>query len=786
VIIGWEDTMRAYPHRLCFLLLGLLAVSLTLPSGAFAQSSDLTPNPAAEQWVSEQIAKGEIADLQTRFPNEEDRVLSADFLMKLLENPDIEITRYGIRIQRAVFDDPLQLAYIEVDHQLWLEDCKFKSDVNLYESHFTGDLFLRGSTFSSAVNLGFSRIEGNLVADDAKFLDKELTANFNSMKVDGLVSLQRAEFAGTADFIGATIGSTFQANGAKFTNPGRWANFSSMKVVGLVSLQKAEFSGSVYFIGTNVGNTFEANEAKFINTELPASFNSMIVGGSVFLPKAEFAGTVDFIGATIGGTFLADETKFTNPERWVSFSSMKVVGLVSLKKAEFSGSVYFIDTNVGGSFEANEAKFTSTEQVASFNSMKVNGPVFLLRADFAGPVDFVRAYVGGNLEANDARFNNKDRGQSVNFESMQVDGDIFLNRVVFAGPVSFNFVEVKSNFLANNAEFQSGDDEPSFNNMIVRRESWFDGTIFKQGADFDNAVFLDLTIRGVNPGTMHISNLRLNQTIVERKLHLESLQVQNLYSRSLVVHGLTNIRNVNFLDSADFENSRFGDLYVEDVNWPSGLRNINLGGMSYQNIQIILESNEDDAWKELITLIDKSKYNAQAYTTLENYFLQQGYTERADAVYIAYKQRERREALKPGSIGWLSNLVLEVFVKYGRNPGLALYWSIFVIGLGWAIFRQPEGMVSLSKREIIGPKVGKRRALSRRIPMRMISSQHEVPYSPFWYSLDLFIPFVDLGFDDKWSPKPTRTLAVVYAKLHMLAGWILIPIGLLAITGVIK
>ena len=62
--------MREYPYRFCFLLMVILAVSLTLPSRAFAQSGDLAPNPAAEQWVSEQIARGEIADLQIRFPNE--------------------------------------------------------------------------------------------------------------------------------------------------------------------------------------------------------------------------------------------------------------------------------------------------------------------------------------------------------------------------------------------------------------------------------------------------------------------------------------------------------------------------------------------------------------------------------------------------------------------------------------------------------------------------------------------------------------------------------------------
>ncbi|HJR82049.1 MAG TPA: hypothetical protein VJ821_18390 [Anaerolineales bacterium] len=730
--------MRKHLYRSCFVLIGILIASLALPSKAFAQSGDLTPNPAAEQWVLEQIALGNIANLQNQFPNEEDRVLRGDFMVELLENPAIEIPRYGIDIRNAVFDGPLDLQYLTVDYPLWLVDCKFNDGLYLYQSHFTRDLYLRGSTFSAVVDLAFSKIDGNLVADDAKFLDVEQGADFNSIRVDGLVALQEAEFAGPVDFIGAQIGITFDAEGASFNNKEESAVFDSMRVNGGVFLQGAKFWGPVSFIAARVESTFDARESSFKNKENPAIFNSMIVGGSLFLQNVEFAGAVNF--------------------------------------------AY---TQIGRSFEANKAHFQNKERPASFNSMKVNGPVFLTEAEFEGPVDFIRAQIGSNLAANDVRFNNQDNDKQVEFESMKVEGHVFLNRTVFAGPVSFRFVEIQNNFDASNAEFQSKDSGPNFNNMIVRQAATFVGTKFQKDADFNNAVFLDLIILGEASAPIQISDLHLSQTLIERELYLESVEIQNLYSGSLVVRGLTNIRKVSFLNSADFENSQFGNLYVENVNWPEGLANINLGGMSYQNIEMILEA-DGDAWEELIELVDRSAYNAQAYTTLENYFLQQGYADRADEVYIAYKKREFKEALSRFSMGWWSNLFLWS-VGYGRKPGFVLIGALLFIIVGWLfVFRKPEGMVSLSKHEIIGPKVGNHGTLSRKIPMRVISSQHEIPYNPFWYSLDLFIPFIDLGFDDKWSPRPNRKWAIAYAKLHMLAGWVLLPIGLLAITGVIK
>jgi hypothetical protein len=57
-------------------------------------------------------------------------------------------------------------------------------------------------------------------------------------------------------------------------------------------------------------------------------------------------------------------------------------------------------------------------------------------------------------------------------------------------------------------------------------------------------------------------------------------------------------------------------------------------------------------------------------------------------------------------------------------------------------------------------------------------------YRPFLYSLDLFLPFVDLGYAKVWKPTPERKFARAYAKIHQYVAWILIPIALLAIAGV--
>jgi hypothetical protein len=59
-------------------------------------------------------------------------------------------------------------------------------------------------------------------------------------------------------------------------------------------------------------------------------------------------------------------------------------------------------------------------------------------------------------------------------------------------------------------------------------------------------------------------------------------------------------------------------------------------------------------------------------------------------------------------------------------------------------------------------------------------------YSRFWYSLGLFLPFVDLQADKVWKPKADQTFLRNYMRVHIMLGWILIPIVLAALTGLIK
>lgn len=59
-------------------------------------------------------------------------------------------------------------------------------------------------------------------------------------------------------------------------------------------------------------------------------------------------------------------------------------------------------------------------------------------------------------------------------------------------------------------------------------------------------------------------------------------------------------------------------------------------------------------------------------------------------------------------------------------------------------------------------------------------------YHAFWYSLDQFVPLVDLKASDEWSPDPLHRFAWHYLVIHKIVGAILVPIGLAALGGVVN
>jgi hypothetical protein len=169
----------------------------------------------------------------------------------------------------------------------------------------------------------------------------------------------------------------------------------------------------------------------------------------------------------------------------------------------------------------------------------------------------------------------------------------------------------------------------------------------------------------------------------------------------------------------------------------------------------------DELYQALIrNWLDKAGYAARPYQQLERSFADAGRPDLADFAFESMKDHERNQG-RLSLLGRIRSWIFSLSVRYGREPSRAFIASLLVVVFGYFVFRQPN-----------------------RVEPRRSEDKDKI-YDPFWYSLVLFLPLSTLPDSDTWVPKETDSARRFYARVHALLGWILIPVGLAAISGLI-
>jgi hypothetical protein len=281
-----------------------------------------------------------------------------------------------------------------------------------------------------------------------------------------------------------------------------------------------------------------------------------------------------------------------------------------------------------------------------------------------------------------------------------------------------------------------------------------------RNAVFDNAEF-------DGPAYFAWANIAGNFQASGTKFHD---QEQGASFQSMRVAGDA-VFNAAFDGPLDLRYADFGRIILSRASWPKDADNFHMQGISYKYL-LAFGKDKTELHKPLLEWAKKSSYTADVYSKLEEFFARQGYRADADEAFIEGKLRERdqyslkdrevREYFLSGDwLRWLGSTILYHLVGYGRRPWKAGIPCVALVALGCVLF-SPKKMEPRNPAE--APRV----------------------YNRFWYSLGVFLPFVDLQADKVWKPKADQTFLRNYMRVHALLGWILIPIVLAALTGLIK
>jgi hypothetical protein len=316
-----------------------------------------------------------------------------------------------------------------------------------------------------------------------------------------------------------------------------------------------------------------------------------------------------------------------------------------------------------------------------------------------------------------------NKNTKLTMNNARFDDLLNLNQVTVAGGAEFFQATIKGNLFASDDTFANENENIRFDQADVKGKMFLGEVPDEEGRSYKASTFAG----ALSLADVKALELNLSGVTIKKKLDLRHANIQTVLDL-----------NVGCFD-------RPGKLCLP--------REVLLEGLSYEDLQPV-------AGNQLLALIDNAEgYSARSYTQLEQYYRTHAQPEAADDVFFRMKRKER-EKLK--FLPWLWSLMLRGLVGYGRYPENALYYSFAFIVIGTLIFWRRENVVPRSQND---------------------TSQ---TYSPFWYSFDLLTPFIDLHQADFWMPRQDWQFGRVYAHVHRILGWILVPIGIAAITGIIK
>jgi uncharacterized protein YjbI with pentapeptide repeats len=437
-------------------------------------------------------------------------------------------------------------------------------------------------------------------------------------------------------------------------------------------------------------------------------------------------------GVRIANAIIADPIDLTNAQ--IQYE-------VRLEHCEFMKGVTFIRAKFSGLMSFDGTAFNGD---ANFHHVKTGESIFLRKTVFKGQVNFDSAVVSDNFVAGWTAFQNKEN--PADFTRLTVGGDANFDFAEFDTQAYFAWADIGHNFTAQEARFFNA---ARFDEIKVGSDAQFQKAEFDGEVDFESA---NITGNFGVPGAKFQS------------------KTEPVLFRLMKVGGYAVFNDAVFNGSVDFRYAEFAWLDLSDASLPTVPSQFQMQGMTYKYISAA--RTEPESHKALLKLVDQSAYSADVFSRLEDFFIREGYTRHADEAFIAGKLRVRERYFLNGRsvpeyflsgdwLRWFGSTMLYLLVGYGRRPWQAVIPCAFLIILGCILF-------SPSKMEPRNPVEAPR------------------AYNRFWYSFGLFLPFVDLQADKLWKPKSDQTFLRNYMQLHILLGWILIPIVLASLTGLIK
>jgi len=788
---------------------------------ASARSTE-TSTREAEAWTVEQLNQGISANLARFSPDGKRRTIRGAFVTALLAGraqrngipwqPPLGIAIQHARIVGRVFlsdsdvrqevsftdchfDSPFTAERITFHEAAFFRNCRF-ADLDFAGAVFQGRLEANRSRFTGPVSFLEARFEKGAYFKEAAFSDPNAVVTFEECSSGGSLSFADGEIAGSLILAGSRVSSFLIMAGLTFPNSKSVLALDYVNVTRRLYLVDSNFAGTVFLREARIGSDLNLSRSSFgggealhmlravvggvlaldectatgechlscvdvnggisaVGARFLCAGNSLDLGGAkasgpVVLDRCTVSGSANFSGMSLGSSMSAIDANFTSQTGRIVFDASTVSGHLCLRRARFAGG-FTMRTKVGGSLYAESASFQGDKHIADFYGFAVKGDLNLSRSQFAGRVQFSQIDVGGSVFLTEARL--LDPCSAAPFYNARIGGFVVVNDAEFLGPLSLWRADVGAGIRAKRASFMGKGrsidlSESQVGSSLILDEVSAAGSIVARGATLKEAELRRLSLHGKSScidfsGSLVDGDILIADANVPGTLSLAGIRVGRALSLRSIKHADANgdvqpdcsiatrpVRPANSL--IDLSHAHVtGVLRIDASQFSCPL---NMLGATYDR----LDSGDDaGSCSHLLALLRRTTYSEEVYAFAEKRLRDRGLRDQGNAVYIDMKRRERTELL--GCAEAVVSAAFDGLCAYGREPSRILMWSAGFVLLGVCVFR-------------LG-------AMEPRDP-----SPRSLRYNALWYSLDVFLPFVNLFLSDGWKPADGRRLASARAE----------------------
>lgn len=536
---------------------------------------------------------------------------------------------------------------------------------------------------------------------------------------------------------------------------------------------------------------------------------------------------------------LWDDVRIDPPA--VRLQGVRIIGVLKLSFATVQGLLSLEHCHIGHLFVVQQARLPALWLNGSLLERGLNGDGVRIEGDLCcddgfgsvGEVRLVGAQVGGNVNFIGAtltgvRDQNGVMGRALSADGIEIRGNLFCtNGFQSIGEVCLLSAQIGLNVFFADATLNGETSAALAADRIVVKgdlhcvEGFHSiGEVRLLGAQIGGQIaFDDAQLDGKSGAALNASSLMVGGILVCRgKTHL----VGGAILLGARIGGLMDWRPEKWSGRLSLNHAVVGqwcDAWDASDDVKVGQASVTLDHFTYSAFFANNGMKSDSATRiKWVEAAQGDEFTPGPYQTLARVLRAAGDDRGAAAVGLAKARARVKHQAKDYDWPrrWLYLLwmgVLDRAVGHGYRPWKGAGWLAYMLVLGTIIFGlnapqpyggpgliKPADPVFIAQNHIKKPG---EYALSEKAD-KILERGHTfsyalpveyTPFSAFWYSFDTLIPLIDLGQEKAWSPSPLTSeitkdpagwALLFYLYIHIIMGWVLTTLTVVALTGLIK